>query len=79
MKRQPYYSDTPLKMLEERSFECAEGFHLGSSYHYLYRLGRKEGADPIDDLDKAISHLQMLRDLYIRSRAVETWQNEGAE
>jgi len=66
MKRQPYYSDTPLKMLEERSFEHLEGYHLGVVYHYLYRAGRKEGESALSDIRKAISHLQMLEQAYER-------------
>lgn len=65
MTRPEYYSDTPLKMLSERSFEHLEGYHLGVVYHYLYRAGRKEGESASSDVQKAISHLTMLLEEYL--------------
>lgn len=66
MSRPEYYSDTPLQMLSERSFEHLEGYHLGVVYHYLYRAGRKEGEPAIKDIQKAIDHLEMLKEAYER-------------
>ena len=41
-------------------------FHLGNAIKYICRCGKKPTADPIDDLNKAISYLENERD-FLRS------------
>jgi len=42
-------------------------FWLGSALKYICRLGRKESANPIQDLEKAIHYLQFAKERLERS------------
>jgi hypothetical protein len=33
------------------------GFHLGNAVKYIARAGKKEGSDPLTDLEKAVWYL----------------------
>ena len=43
------------------SLNMAAGFYLGSVFKYLFRVGAKDGGDPLNDMKKARQYL----DFYI--------------
>lgn len=75
LNRPDYYSDTPLQFLKERSFEEFQGWCIGNAIHYLFRLGRKESSDPVEDLSKAITDLQFLKSAYENGEAWRETEN----
>ena len=46
------------------SKEEFRGLCKGNALKYIFRLGLKPEADPVDDIDKAIDYLQMLKEIY---------------
>jgi len=46
-------------------------YFIGCATKHLWRLGKKEGVDPIEDLDKAIHYLQKKRELILEERQNE--------
>ena len=47
-------------------------YFIGMATKYLWRLGKKEGEDPIVAIEKAIHTLQKKRELMIAERALKS-------
>ena len=53
------------------------GFHLGNAIKYICRCGKKQTADPIDDLNKAIHYLENERE-FLRDRSARVQEGVRA-
>lgn len=57
--------------------EWGLSFCLGSALKYMKRCGKKPGADPVEDIDKAIEFLNRERE-YLKARLMGAAEREGA-
>jgi len=62
-ERPAYYRADGLEAIDViEKLDMGAGFYLGSVLKYLFRLGAKDGNNPLNDLRKARTYL----DLYIK-------------
>lgn len=54
----PHYMHPTIDSLEARFVIENLPYHVATAAAYLWRCGRKQGVDPLDDLAKAMQHLQ---------------------